>query len=118
MNFSPDFPESQLFFYLEQKKNVRTFAIHVIFSLIYFRQNVARIELKLIDIEKEHEVMKKGLDKQCRFRSDCCLIRVFPVCYSDKHFVNFSPEINFFLLRTERKSVRNFRSFTVHVWFR
>ena len=35
---------------------------------------------------------KKDLDKQVRPRSDCfwrsSLIRVFPVCYSDKHFVN------------------------------
>ena len=37
-----------------------------------------------------------GLDKQCRTRSDCfwrcSLIRIFPLCYSDKHFVNASPE--------------------------
>ena len=35
---------------------------------------------------------KKGLDKECMPRSDCfftsSLIRVFPVCYSDKLFVN------------------------------
>ena len=39
-------------------------------------------------------VCQTGLGKQSRSRSDCLrssLIRVFPVCYSDKHFVNFSP---------------------------
>ena len=39
---------------------------------------------------------QKGLDKQCRPRSDCSLIssliRVFPLCYADKHFVKSSPE--------------------------
>ena len=35
-------------------------------------------------------------------------IRVFPVCYSDKHFVNFSPENQYFIkpifyLRTEKE---------------
>ena len=38
--------------------------------------------------------LPKGLDKQSRPRSDCfwrsSLIRVFPVSYSDKHFVNSS----------------------------
>ena len=38
----------------------------------------------------------KGLDKKCRPRSDCfwrsSLIRVFPVCYSDKQLVNSSSE--------------------------
>ena len=41
-------------------------------------------------------ICQKVLDKQCRPRSDCfwwsSLIRVFPVCYSDKHFMNSSPE--------------------------
>ena len=36
------------------------------------------------------------LNTQCRSRLDCffrsSLIRVFPVCYSDKHFVNSSPD--------------------------
>ena len=31
-----------------------------------------------------------GIDKQRRPRSRSCLIRVFPVCHSDKHFVNSS----------------------------
>ena len=39
---------------------------------------------------------QRGLDKQGRPRSDCffrsSLIRVFPVCYSDKHTVNSSPD--------------------------
>ena len=36
----------------------------------------------------------KSLDKQGRPRSDCfcSLIRVFPVCFSDKHFVSSSPD--------------------------
>ena len=45
-------------------------------------------------------VCQKGLDKQFRPRSDCwrsSLIRVFPVCYSDKHFWNSRPENQHFI---------------------
>ena len=41
------------------------------------------------------DACQKGMDKQCRTRSDCffrsSLIRVFHVCYFDEHFVNYSP---------------------------
>ena len=40
--------------------------------------------------------------KQCRPRSGTW---VFPVCYSDKHFVTSSPENQYFFLRTEREKV-------------
>ena len=44
---------------------------------------------------------QKGLGKQGRPRSDCffrrSLIGVFPACYSDKHFVNYSPETQHFI---------------------
>ena len=54
---------------------------------------------------------QKGLDKQCRPRSDCFLIRVFPACYSDKHFINssvLSPEN-----QQKEEKVRNLRIFTI-----
>ena len=55
---------------------------------------------------------QNGLDKQDRHRSDCFwrirLIRVFPVCYSDKQFVHSSPENQHFIWEQKEKSVRNF----------
>ena len=60
---------------------------------------------------------QKGLNKLGRLRSDCfwgsSLIRVFPVCYSDMHFVNFGPDNQHFIWEQKEKSVRNFRTFTV-----
>ena len=61
---------------------------------------------------------QKGQDKQCRPRSDCLwrssLIKVFPVLYYDKHFVNSSPDINkHFIWDQKEKSFWNFRTFTV-----
>ena len=57
----------------------------------------------------------KDLDKQSRqngfFRSS--LIRVFPVCYSDKHLVNSSPDNQQFILKQKEKSVGNVRTFAV-----
>ena len=39
---------------------------------------------KMLERNYEHNLpAKKGLDKQCRSRSGC-----FPVCYSDRYFVN------------------------------
>ena len=55
-------------------------------------------------------VRQKGLDKQRRPRSDyffrSSLIRVCPVCYSDTHFVNFSPGNQHFISDQTEKSVR------------
>ena len=63
---------------------------------------------------KHYSWLPKDLDKQCRPRSDCfsrsSLIRVFPVCYSDKHFVNNSPN-----KEQKEKSVQNFRTFTIEI---
>ena len=65
---------------------------------------------------------QKGIDKQCRPRSDCfwrsSLIRVFSVCYSDKHFVNSSPENQLFIWKQKEKRVQYFRTFTVTLNFR
>ena len=48
----------------------------------------------------------KCLDNQCRPRSDCffrsSLIKVFPLCYSDKHFVNSSPNNQQFEIRKRK----------------
>ena len=41
------------------------------------------------------------------------LIRVFPVCYSDKYSVSSSPENKAFYLNTEIESVRNFITISV-----
>ena len=49
----------------------------------------------LLTCQKDH-------DKQCR----SSLIRVFPVCYSDKHFVNFSTEKHF-IWEQKEKGVQN-----------
>ena len=59
---------------------------------------------------------RKGLDKPCRPRSDCwrtCSVRVFPVCYSDNHFVNSTPDNQHFIWDQKEKSDQNFRTFTV-----
>ena len=59
---------------------------------------------------------QKGLDKQFRPRSDCfmrsSLIRVFPVCYSDKHFVN-SPD-NLHFIGEQKEKCSKFRTFTLY----
>ena len=58
-------------------------------------------------------------DKQGRLRSDCfwrsSLIRVFPVCYSNKQFVDSSPHYQHFIWEQKEKSVQNFGTFTVSV---
>ena len=41
------------------------------------------------------------------------LIRVFPVCYSDKHFVNSDPDNKHFIRKQTGKSVQTFRTFAV-----
>ena len=46
------------------------------------------------------------------FRS---LIRVFPVCYSDKHFVNSSSDNPHFIRERKEKRVLNFRTFTISI---
>ena len=60
----------------------------------------------------------KSQDKQHRPRSDCfwtsSLIRVFPVCYYDKHYANSSPENQHFIWDKKEKNVCNFRTFTVN----
>ena len=60
---------------------------------------------------------QKGIDKQCRPRSDCfwrsSLIMVFPVWFSNKHFVNSSPDTQHFIWEPKAKSIDNFRTFTV-----
>ena len=61
--------------------------------------------------------LQKGIDKQCRPRSDCFFrsspIRVFPVCSSDKHFKNSSLVNNHFIGEPKENSVPNFRNFTI-----
>ena len=68
----------------------------------------------------------KCLDKHGRTRSDCfwrsSLIRVFTVCHSEKHFVNSTPDkhhfyIFFFIWEQKEKSVQNFRTITVTLWY-
>ena len=51
----------------------------------------------------------KGQDKQSRPRSDCfwrsSLIRVFPICNSDKHFANSDPDNQHFIWEKKEESV-------------
>ena len=53
---------------------------------------------------------QKGLDEQRRPRSDCfrrsSLIRVNPVCYSNKHFVNSRPENQHFIWDRKKKVLK------------
>ena len=60
----------------------------------------------------ESSCLPQSQVKQDRPRSDCfcrsSLIMVFPVCFSDEHFVNLT------LMKTEREKCSNFRTFTVH----
>ena len=47
-------------------------------------------------------------------------IRAFPVCYSDKHFVNSIPDTHdnqHFIWEQEEKSVPNFRKFTMLIFY-
>ena len=57
-------------------------------------------------------LLTKYLDKHHRPRSDCfCrsrLIRIFPFCYSDKHFVNSSPDNQHFIWEEKEKSFWKF----------
>ena len=65
---------------------------------------------RLLAANKNHHyygkcAKKKALEKQRRPRSDCfcSLIRGFPVCYLNKHFVNSSPDNNILFENTKRK---------------
>ena len=53
--------------------------------------------------------LQKGSDKQCKPRSDCfwrsSLIWVFSVWYSDKRFVNSTPENQQFIWEQKEKKV-------------
>ena len=57
-------------------------------------------------------VCRNGLDKQHKPRSNCfwrrSLIMVFPVCYSDKHFVNFSLDNKLFIWKQNKKCSKSY----------
>ena len=59
---------------------------------------------------------QKGIDTMGRPTSDCfwrsSLIRVFPVCFSDKNFVTSNPDNQYFIWEQKTKSVPNFWTFT------
>ena len=75
--------------------NTKKFTVYV----LYFRTLIA---------------CQKSLDKECRPRSGSSLIRVFPVCYSVKHFfLNSSPD-NQHLIENRKRKFRNFRILTVN----
>ena len=60
----------------------------------------------------------KGLDKQCRPRSDCflrsSLIRIFPFCYSDRHYVSSSP-VNQDFIREWKKCSKFMNIYRTHL---
>ena len=82
-------------------------------NILYYMVNVLKFQTLV--------ACQKGKDKQGRPRSDCfcfwrsSLIRVFPVCYSYKQFVNFSPENHHFIWEQKEKSVWNIRTFNI-IW--
>ena len=50
---------------------------------------------------------QKDVDRQCRPRSNCfCLIRVFPVCYSENYFVNSSPRNQHYICEQKKKCLK------------
>ena len=57
---------------------------------------------------------QKGLNKQCRPRSDYFWRSTFSVCYSDKYFVNSSHDNQNFIGEQKEKSFWIFRTLTVH----
>ena len=63
---------------------------------------------------------QKCLDKQCRPRSDCfwrsSLIRVCTVCYSDKHFVNSSPDNKHFIWQQKEKCLKFYNFCEINVY--
>ena len=76
-------------------------------------QRVTENDLKF----RTHIACKKCLDKQWRPRSDCfwrsSLIRVFPDCYSDNHFVDSKIDNQHFIWEQSKGSVQNFKTYTV-----
>ena len=60
------------------------------YTKVYLRLTISKNTVNVL-IFRTLVVCQKGLDKQCRPRSDCfcrsSLIRVFSVCYSDKLFL-------------------------------
>ena len=75
---------------------------HVIIYIYNFHSQL-EVMADVLNFEQDIDACLKDIDKQSRPRSNCfwrsSLIRVFPVCSSDKHFVNF---VNIFL-RTDRE---------------
>ena len=68
---------------------------------------------------------QKGLDKQCRPKLDCfwrsSLIKVFHVCYPDKHFVNSSSDNHHFSWEQKENSIctiwkTSFSTRTQYTW--
>ena len=69
----------------------------------------------MVDVQKFRtlDAYQKGLDKQCRPRSDCFRSSVFPVCYSDKHFVHSSLANQYFIEYRKRKMFKILEHFEV-----
>ena len=95
-------PDNQHFIWEQKEKSVRNFRPFTVQWKLKFQTLLA---------------CQKCLDKQGRPRSDCfgrsSLTRVFLVCYSDKHFVNYQPDNQHFIWEQKEKSVWNFWTFTV-----
>ena len=94
MIFSPDYQA-------EREKVFKIWEYSVsrdIFTLYILNVNVSSNNSRYGECSKISNTspLLKSQDKQCRPRSDCfwrsSLIIVFPDCYSDKHFMNSSPD--------------------------
>ena len=57
---------------------------------------------------------RQTIQTQIRLLLKSSLIKVFPVCYSHYHFVTTSPDNQYFIFNQKKKSVRNFRIFTIY----
>ena len=92
--------------------------------LFYYRRLWSTWLYMVIVLKILNTSCPKGRDKKCRPRSDCLwwssLIRVFPVCNFDNHFVSSSLDNQHFVWEQSEKSVQNFKTLNVvycNKWF-
>ena len=87
--------------------SMKIFIFGRVFTLICLIQSHANFYYFEAVLKFNISCLPKGLYKQCRPSSDCffrsSLIRVFPVCSSDKHFVKSSTNNQYFICEQKEK---------------